>query len=93
MTINVVVRATGLKRRRNEVGLTQRELARQVSVTQNYIAAIEADDRRAGPELRRKLMQALDAKFEDLFEILMIDEEKGSEVELVPDQSTRRRTG
>ncbi|MHB8573520.1 MAG: helix-turn-helix transcriptional regulator [Candidatus Dormibacteria bacterium] len=75
MSIDVIVRASGLKAKRKQRDLTQRGLAKLVGVTQNYIAAIEADDRRAGPELRRKLMRALDAAFDELFVVVMIDPE------------------
>jgi transcriptional regulator with XRE-family HTH domain len=73
MSVDVVVRATGLKARRQELGLTQRQLAKLVGVTQNYIPAIETGIRSAGPELMDRLMSALKASFDDLFEVYLIE--------------------
>ncbi len=73
MGVDVEVRASGLKARRRERGLTQRELAKLVGVTQNYIPAIENGGRHPGPELTERLMTALSASFEDLFEVVLIE--------------------
>ena len=81
MGLNVEVRARGLKARRRERGLTQRELARLVGVTQNYIPAIENGSRNPGPELTERLMKALRASFDDLFEVVLI-EAQGRETRL-----------
>jgi transcriptional regulator with XRE-family HTH domain len=83
MGVDVEVRATGLKARRRERGLTQRELARLVGVTQNYIPAIENGARNPGPELTDRLMKALAAPFQDLFEVVLIDA-SGKETRLRP---------
>jgi transcriptional regulator with XRE-family HTH domain len=74
MGVDVEVRATGLKARRRDRGLTQRELAKLVGVTQNYIPAIENGGRHPGPELTERLMHALQASFEELFEVVLIEE-------------------
>lgn len=83
--MKVEVRAVGLKERREKAGLTQRELAKRLGVSQNYIPALEAGTRRPGPNLRTKLMQSFNCKFEDLFQVVMVnpldDSERTLEVE------------
>jgi transcriptional regulator with XRE-family HTH domain len=71
--VNVEVRASGLRTQRTKKGLTQRELARRLNVTQNYIPALEAGTRNPGPKLRQALMQLFQCDFEDLFEVVMIN--------------------
>ena len=46
--MNVEVRAVGLRAMRDRHKLTQRELARRLGVTQNYIPALEAGTRNPG---------------------------------------------
>ena len=53
-------------------GLTQRELARRLDVTQNYIPALEAGTRQAGPGLRAPLMENLGTGFFDLFDVVLV---------------------
>lgn len=53
--------------------LTQRELARRLGVTQNYIPALEAGTRNPGPKLRQGLMQLFQCEFEELFQVVMIN--------------------
>jgi putative transcriptional regulator len=83
--MKVEVRAVGLKEHREKAGLTQRELAKRLGVSQNYIPALEAGTRRPGPNLRTKLMQLFNCKFEDLFQVVMVnpldDSERTLEVE------------
>lgn len=67
------VRACGLKARRRERGLTQRELAKLVGVTQNYIPALENGTRNPGPDLTERLMKTLRLPFEALFEVVLIE--------------------
>ena len=71
--MNVEVRAVGLRGMRERHGLTQRELARRLGVTQNYIPALELGNRNPGPDLRQKLMQLFECTFEDLFTVVMVD--------------------
>ena len=71
--MNVEVRATGLRALRDKHGLTQRELARRLGVTHNYIPALEAGTRNPGPKLRQALMQLFQCDFEDLFQVVMIN--------------------
>jgi DNA-binding XRE family transcriptional regulator len=52
---------------------TQRELARRLSVTQNYIPALEAGTRNPGPKLRSALMALFQCDFEDLFQVVMVN--------------------
>ena len=44
--MNVEVRATGLRAMREKKGLTQRELAHNLGISQNYIPALESGARR-----------------------------------------------
>jgi len=46
--MHVEVRATSLRAMRQKRGLTQRQLADDIGVSQNYIPAIMANDRQAG---------------------------------------------
>ena len=71
--MNVEVRATGLRAMRDRHKLTQRELARRLGVTQNYIPALEAGTRNPGPQLRQQLMELFQCDFEDLFQVVMIN--------------------
>ncbi len=71
--MNVEVRATGLRAMRSKHHLTQREVARRLGVTQNYIPALEAGSRNPGPKLRQALMQLFQCDFEDLFQVVMVN--------------------
>ena len=71
--MNVEVRATGLKSMRERHHLTQRELARRLGVTQNYIPALEGGYRKPGPKLRLQLMELFQCSFEDLFQVVMVN--------------------
>jgi transcriptional regulator with XRE-family HTH domain len=71
-TGSVEVRASRLAERRRAHGLTQRELASRLGVTQNYIPALEGGSREPGPKLRVRLMEALDADFFDLFDVVLL---------------------
>jgi len=71
--VNVVVRAAGLRSMRQRHQLTQRELARRLGVTQNYIPALEAGTRNPGPRLRAALLTLFGCDFEELFEVVMVD--------------------
>jgi transcriptional regulator with XRE-family HTH domain len=54
--MKVEVRAVGLKGMREKRGLTQRKLAHDLGISQNYIPAIEANSRQAGPKLQQRLV-------------------------------------
>jgi transcriptional regulator with XRE-family HTH domain len=81
--IRIEVRATGLATLRHQAGLTQRELARRLGVTQNYIPALEAGTRQAGPKLRGALCDVLGCEFFQLFDVVLLDGR--TEVHLVPE--------
>ena len=67
------MRATGLRAHRERQGWTQRELAKRLGVTQNYIPALELGNRNPGPDLRQKLMDLFECDFEDLFTVVMVN--------------------
>jgi DNA-binding XRE family transcriptional regulator len=87
--MNVEVRATGLRAMRDKHHLTQRELARRLNVTQNYIPALEAGTRNPGPKLRQALMQLFQCEFEDLFEVVMINPVDQTERKMVAEAAAR----
>ena len=71
--MRVEVRATGLRGQRDAKGWTQRELAKRLGVTQNYIPALELGNRNPGPDLRQKLMDLFELDFEALFTVVMVN--------------------
>lgn len=83
--MNVEVRAIGLRAMREKHKLTQRELARRLGVTQNYIPALEAGTRNPGPRLRQSLMELFQCDFEDLFQVVMVNPTNNREVVLKPE--------
>jgi transcriptional regulator with XRE-family HTH domain len=87
--VNVEVRATGLRAMREKKGLTQRELARNLNISQNYIPALESGARRPGPKLRQALMQFFKVNFEELFEVVMVNAEGSKEQVLQPREERR----
>ncbi|MGD0448645.1 MAG: helix-turn-helix transcriptional regulator [Candidatus Dormibacteria bacterium] len=87
--MNVEVRATGLRAMRDRHKLTQRELARRLGVTQNYIPALEAGTRNPGPKLRQQLMQLFQCDFEDLFQVVMINPVDHHETLMKPVEESR----
>ena len=82
--MNVEVRATGLRAMREKKGLTQRELAHNLGISQNYIPALESGARRPGPKLRQALIKFFNVNFEDLFEVVMVNPESSAEQVLEP---------
>jgi transcriptional regulator with XRE-family HTH domain len=89
--MNVEVRATGLRAMREKKGLTQRELAHNLGISQNYIPALESGARRPGPKLRQTLMKFFNVNFEELFEVVMVNPESSAEQVLEP--RDQRRAG
>ena len=81
--MKVEVRATGLRAKREAMGWTQRELAKRLGVTQNYIPALELGNRNPGPDLRQKLMKLFKCDFEDLFTVVMVNPVNHHEEKLV----------
>jgi DNA-binding XRE family transcriptional regulator len=77
--MRVEVRATGLKAMREKRGLTQRQLAHDLGISQNYIPAIEGGARRAGPKLQQQMVKYFGCRFEDLFEVVLVNPETGVE--------------
>lgn len=82
--MKVEVRATGLKALREKRGLTQRQLAHDLSVSQNYIPAIESGARRAGPKLQQHMVAYFGCAFADLFEVVLVNPETRREQVLEP---------
>jgi len=89
--VSVEVRATGLRAMREKKGLTQRELAHNLGISQNYIPALESGARRPGPKLRQALMKFFNVNFEELFEVVMVNAE--SSKEQVLEAREERRAG
>lgn len=69
---------------REKRGLTQRKLAHDLGISQNYVPAIEAGARRAGPKLQRQLVKYFGCQFEELFDVVLVDSETGREQILQP---------
>src|SRR5437773_1262890 len=64
--VKVEVRATGLKAMREKRGLTQRKLAHDLGISQNYIPAIEAGARHAGPKLQQQMLKYFRCDFAEV---------------------------
>jgi DNA-binding XRE family transcriptional regulator len=69
---------------REKRGLTQRKLAHDLGISQNYIPAIEAGARHAGPKLQVQLVKYFGCDFGDLFEVVLVDSETKREQVLQP---------
>ena len=82
--MKIEIRTVDLKAMREKRGLTQRKLAHDLGISQNYIPAIEAGARRAGPKLQEQLVKYFACRFQDLFEVVLVDEESGREQVLEP---------
>jgi DNA-binding XRE family transcriptional regulator len=82
--MKVEVRAVGLKAMREKRRLTQRKLAHDLGISQNYIPAVEANSRHAGPKLQEQLVKYFNCRFADLFEVVLIDPESHREQVLEP---------
>ena len=89
LAVNVEVRASGLKKMREKHQLTQRQLAKDLNISQNYIPALEAGARRPGPKLRQALMKYFQCDFEDLFQVVMVNPDGSSEQVLTPREQRR----
>lgn len=77
--MRIEVRATGRREMRRRRALTQRKLAHELGTSQNYIPAIEAKDRQAGPKLQQQMLRYFCCRFDDLFEVVLIDPETNDE--------------
>jgi transcriptional regulator with XRE-family HTH domain len=82
--MRVEVRATGLRGLRQKRGVAQRQLGRDLGISQNYIPAIESGARHAGPKLQQQMAQDFGCGFEDLFEVVLVDPETKREQILAP---------
>ena len=85
--VQVRIRATRLAEWRRAQRLTQRELARRLDVSQNYIPAMEGASRDPGPEMRARLIAILGVGFFDLFEVILVGV-ADDELHLVPAAAT-----
>jgi transcriptional regulator with XRE-family HTH domain len=88
--MRVEVRATRLKALREARGLTQRRLAHDLGISQNYIPAIEAGARRAGPKLQDQLTKYFRVPFEEIFDVVLIDPDTKRERQLGPAEARPR---
>ena len=82
--MKVEVRATGLKALREKRGLTQLQLAHDLGISQNYIPAIEANSRQAGPKLQEQMVRYFGCRFGELFQVVLVDPERRREQVLEP---------
>jgi DNA-binding XRE family transcriptional regulator len=82
--VKVEVRAVGLKGMREKRGLTQRQLAHDLGISQNYIPALESGARHAGPKLQQQMVKLFGCDFADLFEVVLVDPITGREQILQP---------
>jgi transcriptional regulator with XRE-family HTH domain len=73
-SISVRIRAKNLSSVRRQLPMTQRVLARQVGVTQNYLSALENGHRSPSAPLCCRLILALDASFDELFDVVLIED-------------------
>lgn len=73
----IEVRATGLREMRHKRGLTHRKLARDLGISQNYIPAIEANSRQAGPKLQAQPTKYFGVPFDAIFDVVLVDSETG----------------
>jgi len=55
-----------------------------LGISQNYVPAIEAGARRAGPKLQKQFVKFFGCRFEDLFEVVLVDSEPGPEKVVEP---------
>lgn len=69
---------------RESRGLTQRQLAKDIGISQNYIPALEAGARRPGRGVQQRMMNYFGCRFEDLFEIVLVDPDTRQEQILEP---------
>jgi DNA-binding XRE family transcriptional regulator len=69
---------------REKRGLTQRKLAHDLGVSQNYIPAIEANSRQACPKLQAQLVKFFRCRFDELSQVVLIDPESSREQVLEP---------
>src|ERR1700694_1544772 len=90
--MKVEVRAVGLKSMRDKRGLTQRQLARDLGISQNYIPAIEGGARHAGPKLQEQMVRYFGCRFDDLFEVVLIDPDTKKEKVLQPRRTESRQS-
>ena len=77
--MRVEVRAIGLKAIREKRGLTQRKLAHDLGISQK-IPAIEAGARKPGPKLQPAMVKYFGVRFEDLFQVVLVNPETGQEL-------------
>jgi len=87
--MKIEVRATGLRAMQQKRGLTQRQLAKDLNISQNYIPGIESGTPRAGPELMATLVKYFRCDFWDLFEVYVVNGENRSEQRLLPARDVR----
>jgi len=67
--MRVDVHAVGPRELALQRGWTQRQLARNLRVGQNYLPATEPNDRRQGPRLQHQLMTYFGCSLGDLFRV------------------------
>jgi DNA-binding XRE family transcriptional regulator len=54
-------------------------VAHDLGISQNYVPAIEAGARKPGPKLQQTMLKYFGVRFEDLFEVVLVNPETGQE--------------
>ncbi|WP_238546158.1 helix-turn-helix transcriptional regulator [Tumebacillus flagellatus] len=66
---------------RIRAGFSQRKLARESNLSSPFISQLENGTRNAGPQAAKAICASLDCGFEEIFELISVEEsEKGMEV-------------
>jgi len=64
----MVVNRVALKDRREDVGISQRELARRAKISSGYMSQLESGDRKTcGPAVANRISEALDSRMGAIF--------------------------
>jgi DNA-binding Xre family transcriptional regulator len=77
--LKIEVRAVGLKAMREKRGLTQRKLAHDLGISQNYNPGHRGWSTPCRSEATGAVGEVLGCRFEDLFEVVLVNPETGSE--------------
>jgi DNA-binding XRE family transcriptional regulator len=77
--VKLEVRATGLKAMCEKRGLTQRKLAHDLGISRTTNRPIESGARKPRPKLQQAMVKYFKGRFDELFEVVLINPESGQE--------------